>query len=173
MILKDFEAVALAAVLQHVRDAGSLPLRRPSYQQPTFYSRPINETRMPLVPPGGGWTTVLEWEAPKQYISVITSYVATVAESLAAPDCSFRIFVNGAIPSGISIAAGANLFYTGAMPLVPRAMHLAVNELNLFQLQMLNNTLFPRTAMCAVYGWSYPATDIEFGSGAAEGINDA
>lgn len=173
MILKNFEAVALASVLQHVRDAGSMPFRRPSYQQPTFFSLPLNIVRMPLVPPGPGWTPVLEWAAPKQYISVITSYIATVAESLSAPDCSFRMTLNGTELSAVSVVSGANLFYTGQMPLVPRALHLAVNELNVFQLQMRNTTLFPRTAMCAIYGWSYPATEIEFGSGAAEGINDA
>jgi hypothetical protein len=173
-LLKTYEAVAIAAVLQRMRDEGALPVRRPSYEQPTFWSRPLTVTAMPALAPTPAWTDMLVWAAPRQYMTVVTGIVATTVNAPAAAATDFRVVVDGNPVSGIVFAPLANLFKLPQYPVQSRPTMITVAENQTISLQARNNSLFPQVLLLALTGWSYNTINVERGSdgSGSQGVTD-
>jgi hypothetical protein len=177
-LLKPHEAVAIAAVLQTMRDEGALPVRRPSWEQPTFYSKPLTVTGMPLLQPSPGplfdYVDVLRWVAPVQYITVITGYVATTVNNPLTAQVDFQIAVDGGLLQGIALSPAANPFKGALYPVTARPTQIALNETQVFTIRARNLGVIPQTLLLSIQGWSYPTTTIERGSdgSGSQGITD-
>lgn len=173
-LLKTHEAVAIAAVLQTLRDEGALPVRRPSWEQPTYWSRPITITEMPVLGPAAQWVDMLTLRAPVQYISVVTGYIATTATPAATSGVEFQMLLDGALLPHVTIAAAANLFQLPLYPLQRRPTFVALAQNQVLSIQARNLGIIPRQLMLSFTGWSYDTINIERGSdgSGSQGVTD-
>jgi hypothetical protein len=173
-LLQPHEAVAIAAILQTLRDGGALQIRRPSWEQPTYWSRPIIVTKMPVLMPTVDWVDALEWRAPVQFMSVITAFTATTVKTPETSNVTFQLAVNGFPMPAVGLAAAANLFKPALYPVVQRQIFTTVAENQRFTIQAMNTGIIPQTLLLAISGWSYDTRDIERGSdgSGSQGVTD-
>lgn len=175
-LIQPHEAIALAAVLQTMRSEGSLQARKPSWEQPTFFSKPLLITAMPVLPPAVGplfpFTTVLSWRGPVQYVSVITGYTFSLVANPALVNVQFQVTINGALLPGLNFTPGVDLFKGGQYPLTQRKTMITVNENSVLAISAKNLTSVPQTLLLSLTGWSYPTLDAER-SAAGQGVTDA
>lgn len=170
MLLDRTETVVFAALLDHLRNGSGLPVRRPGYAEPTYSSRPICHTGFTILPPDDVWYDVLTWQAPTQYMSVIAEYAASTQEAL--EGTSFRILVNGTIPSAVSLGDGVELSKddTTPWPLKRRRTFFALDPSQVFTIQGRNPGTLPKTALVGIWGWSYDTVNTE--RNPTQGITD-
>lgn len=176
-LLLPHEAVAFAAVLQAMRDEGAMPIRRPSWEQPTYWSRPLTLTAMPALAPTPAvvpWVDVLTWTAPKQYMSVITGFVATTVTNPETANVSFQLVVDGNPISGVELAAAANLFKPALYPVIQRPIFTTIAENQTIAIQAHNFGIIPQVLLLSLTGWSYDTINSERGSdgSGSQGITD-
>lgn len=165
------EALALAAILQEFRSDGALAIRRPSFENPTFWSRPLTHTSIQALAPTATFVPVLEWRAPIQYIATITQYAVATLEPLTSPGVEFQLLFDGALLPGVNLPAGVDVSKGAEWPLWRRPLHLVLNETHLFTIAARNLAAVPKTVLAAIWGWNYDTIDIEFGP--TQGITDA
>lgn len=167
------EMVAVAALLQQFRDGSALPIRQPSFNAPTFLSRPVTATATTAVPPSTVWATFLSYSAPVQFIGVISGYVASSLEPATAPGIEFRVAVDGNVKFILAPGLDPCRLAQSPWPRRPRKTRLFVNEQMTAQLQCRNLGATPRTAVLAFYGWAYDTINIYPEGEARLGITDA
>lgn len=179
-VLDRAEALAIAALVDHIRYGSALPIRRPSYTSPTFLSRPVtatkaipvNPTPITVVDPDPAWTDIVAFTAPVQYFSRISSWGYAV---LGTPDpaMEFRLLLNGTDLSDVTLPDGVNICKADVWPIYPRKICILLNQNDRLVFQARNGGAAPQTVVGAFWGWSYPTTDVEFSSLANKGITDA
>lgn len=165
------EAVAFAAILESLRDGSALPARRPSYTEPTFWSRPLNRTAIVTMVPDPNWTTLLDLLAPAQYISRITNYAVATVQANTIPGVEFRLLQNGQPLTNVTLPAGVEVCKGPTWPLVLRKIDLIATETLSVGIQARNLGAVPFTVLAGFWGWDYNTIEIELGR--TQGITDA
>lgn len=158
--LLPYESVALAAICKAMRGS-NMQFREPSYNYPSFWSRPIYTTNYLAVPPNSGWTTLVTVVGLQQYVAIIRQYVATTLGSVAASGLLFRMLINGLPGTDIDLAAGVEFNKLGAnsYPIVPRNIFLPVNQTQRVEIQVFNPTAMQQIAIGLLAGWYIDAVD--------------
>lgn len=165
------EAVAFAATLESLRDGSALPVRRPSYSEPTFWSRPLNQTAIVVMPPDPNWVTLVDLLAPTQYLTRITEYAVATAQANTVPGVEFRLLQNGSPLTNVTLPAGVEVCKGATWPLVLRKIDLIATETLSVGIQARNLGLLPFTVLAGFWGWNYNTIEIELGR--TQGITDA
>ncbi len=174
MLLVDrTEATVFAALLQSLREGSALPIRRPSYTEPTYSSRPIAATAAVPIPVDGAWHDVLVLPVPIQYFNVVTDYAIATQEALTDPGVTFRMLLNGSPLPSVSFPAGIDLCKVDGdpWPLHRRPTWITFAPPDVLSIQAMNAAAVPKTALAAFWGWSYDTINSERGS-TGEGITD-
>ncbi len=175
-MLTKTEAITIGAFLASL-EGSNLPIRRPSYTEPSFWSRPIFVTRSRPIPANTDWADYLVVTGLKQYIAVVTHYAATSVGDFALSGLEFRYRLDGSIlPLGaVDLTPGIERNKTGPMvyPVIPRKLYQPVLETERLVLQVRNPTGIQRVAVGAMYGWYFDSIDSTMFSGAESGIADA
>lgn len=150
------EAVAFTAFLQSLRGS-NLPIRRPSFNQPAFWSLPIFLTKPRPVPAGTAWVDFLSVSGVPHYIAVITHFVASSVGDSNINGLQWRFLLNGAGLTGTSFAAGQELNKVGpnTYPVKYRSIYQPVTEIQTLTLQVQNLTGLQCMAVAALVGWWY------------------
>jgi hypothetical protein len=154
------ELVAVAALLRQLRDGSALPVRQPSFNAPTFLSKPLTITQTAAVPVSATWTDFLQYSAPVQFIGVISSYVASSLEPISAPGIEFRVAVNEAVKFSLAPGVDPCRLASSPWPRRPRKVRIFVNEQMTAKIQCRNLGAVPRTAILAFFGWAYDTINI-------------
>ena len=154
------EAVAVSAFMQALRGS-NLPIRRPSFNQQSFWSRPIFLTKPRPVSANTPWEDFLSISGVPHYIAVITHFVATTVGDSNINGLQYRFLLNGALLSGTQFAAGQELNKVGpnTYPVKYRPIYQPVTEIQTLTLQVQNLTGLQRTAVAALVGWHYETMD--------------
>ncbi len=171
--LLDYEKQAVRDFVDSLPEA-NLPWRRPSYNDPTFWSKPLVQ---PYIRPLGNstlWTTVLDLSGNLALTAYVNGYTATTFGDAALSDVEFRIVLNGALVSSMSLLQNVEYNKTGPsiFPVIPRETSFIVRFNNRLQLQARNNNVAPRYIIAAFYGWYFDDSnpgEINF----REGMTDA
>jgi hypothetical protein len=173
-LLQTHEAVAIAAVLQTMRDDGALPVRRPSHEQPTYWSRPLTYTGMPPLAPNAAWADMLRWTAPKQFMTIITGIVATTTTNPVTAGVEFRVTIDGNPLQNVVFAPAANLFKPPQYPVIKRPTMISIAENQVIAIQARNLGVLPQVLLLALTGWSYDTINVERGSdgSGSQGVTD-
>jgi hypothetical protein len=154
------ETVALAAICKALRGS-NLQVRQPSYNYPSFWSRPIYKTNYLAVPPNAPWRTLVLVTGLPQYVGILRQFVATSLGSVALTGLRFRFLVNGQPDSNIQLLPGVEYNKDGgnSYPIIPRNFFLPVNETQRVEIQVENPTNVQQIAIGLLAGWYMDSMD--------------
>lgn len=155
----DFE-VALGESVRRVLELSTVPGRRPSHQQPTFWSRPLTPTKIEPVA-NGGWTNFLVLRGIPGFVYRVSQYVATVYGDAALSSVDFRFVLDGTLPPNMEFASGIDLnkIAVTSFPVVRQSTFFYVGEQNRLILQVRNNNVFQQMVIAGFFGWQYTSAD--------------
>jgi hypothetical protein len=158
--LLPYEAVAFAGICKALRGS-NLQTRMPSYQMPSFWSRPIYKTNYVPIPNNTDWTDLVAYSGTPQYLGIIKQYACTTLGDLATSGLLFRMMFNGQPMANVALAAGVEINKDGpnTYPLVLRNIFLPVNETQRVSIQVKNPTGVQAIAMGVLCGWAMQAVD--------------
>lgn len=158
--LLPYESVALAAICKAMRGS-NLQVRQPSYNYPSFWSRPIYKTKYLALPPNQGWQTLVLVTGLPQYVGILRQFVATSLGDVATSGLLFRMLINGIPSQDVQFAAGVefNKESAGSYPIIPRDFFLPVNETQRVEIQAWNPTAIQQIAIGMLAGWYIDARD--------------
>lgn len=139
----------------------NLPWRQPSFNDPTFWSRPLNETAIRPIDGSSGWETLLDIKGSTAYTACVEQYVAAPFGSALLADMDFRFVLNGSLVSTMSLQNGIEFHKTGpsTFPCVPRRTFFTLRFFDRLQLQVRNNSATAQYAIGAFYGWYFNDTN--------------
>ncbi len=145
----------IAKIKQTLRDS-NLPFRRPSNEQPTFWSYPVCETDIvPLA--AGGWTQILRLHGLPQFTQRVDKYVATTFGDQTLSGVEFRFLFNGTLAPNMTLANGVdhNKITASTFPVVFQSTSFLVEESDVLVLQARNTGVFQQLVCAALTGWRY------------------
>jgi hypothetical protein len=159
-VLEKHEAVALVGIVKMMRGS-NLQVRAPSYTQPSYWSRPLFQTRMRPILANTDWQDFLVVRGRPQYVAIVKQYVATSVGPLDVSGLEFRFLMDGNPLTSVTLTAGVERNKDGpfAYPVVPRDIFLPVNETQTLSLQVKNPTVFQRSAVGQLSGWLIDSMD--------------
>src|SRR5690606_10965016 len=170
------EAVALGAFLTSLQGS-NLPIRRPSWTDPSFWSLPLIKTKVRPIAAGATWADFLTVSGEPQYIAVVSHYTVTTVGDPAVAGLEFRLRLNGMpLPlDAVQLAPGVEFGKTSptSYPTIPRELFQPVLQTQELALQVRNPTLVQRMAIGAFWGWYYESLDSEVFTGAEQGMTDS
>lgn len=167
------EAFALGGVMLALRGS-NVQMRRPSWNNPNFWSRCLTHQLARPLPSGSPMQTFLEIKGLYNYVAIIDKLVMTVAGATAGSGVRFQILADGSpvpftnYPSGVELNKDAPTVY----PVIPRPWYLPVLEGQTIQIQAENLGPFQRIILVGAYGWYYSTVDATT-TGADNGVTDA
>lgn len=158
--LLPYEAVAFAGICKALRGS-NLQTRRPSYETPPFWSRPIYNTIYVPIPNNTDWTDLVSYAGQPQYVGIIRQYACTTLGDLSASGLLFRMTFNGQPMANVVLAAGVEINKDGSntYPIVMRNIFLPVNETQRVAIQVKNPTGIQAIAIGALAGWAMQSVD--------------
>lgn len=158
--LETYEAVAIAAICKALRGS-NLQVRQPTYNYPSFWSRPIYATKYLTVPGNSGWQSLIIVAGLPQYVGILRQYVATSLGNLAASGLAFRFLINGQPDTNIQLTQGVefNKDAANSYPIIPRNFFLPVNETQRVELQVQNTGGVQQVAIGLLAGWYMDSRD--------------
>jgi hypothetical protein len=147
----------------------SIPIRNPAWQDPTFWSYPLNETRTRPVPANSGWLNYIVIDlrlqqgfAPEDYTIRLKGFVATGQVDPATSGLEYR-FVRGGqmLPTQEfditdNIERHLERSFPFPYPCFHRRLMLLVTNDSQIVLQVRNASGTPRLAFASLYGYYYP-----------------
>lgn len=171
MDLQPYERQAFETIVRAL-PTSNMPVRRPSFNDPTFWSRPLVLTKIEPVA-AGGWVDFLVLPGILNYVYVVNKYVADSFGDNALSGLEFRLVFDGTIPPNFSILPGAEHHKqpVTAFPLVPQKTFFLVEENDNLILQVRNTGVFQQLVCCAFYGYAYNTYMTE--KNWREGVTDA
>jgi hypothetical protein len=171
-LLDHTEATAIAAVWQSLHDGSAMPINRPSWTDPSLFSKPITQTAIVVAPPSTSWLTILSYTVPTQYFASIKQFAVATFEALD-PAMQFRVMVDGVVPQGVSYPVGVDLCKdsTNPWPLFRRDFPIVLNQPQRITIEALNGGMMPQTVIAGLWGWTYPSIATERTD--TSGVNDA
>lgn len=152
----DVQEQGIIGALQAALRNSNVPFRRPSNEQPTFWSYPICRTKIePLQ--AGGWTNFLMVKGLTGTTHRINNYVATTFGDQTLSGVQFRFVFNGTFAPNMDLANGVDHNKTSAssFPVVPQSTFFLVEEKDSLILQARNTGTFQQLVCGALLGWRY------------------
>lgn len=152
------EAVALSGFLLAWQKS-NLPLRRPSWNRPTFWSRTVTKQIARPVAAGTAMADFLSVSGLPGYVAVVDRLTMT---AVGAPtDIQFQVVVNGAPVPATSYPVGIELNKTASTtyPAIPREFYYPVLETETLTVRVANLGALQRTILVGIYGWFYSTVD--------------
>lgn len=151
----------------------NLPWRQASFNNPTFWSKPLVLTAALPINPGSTWTDVFDLRGRTSSTGLVNSYTATSFGDASIDDLEYRFVFNGALPPFVSFVSGVEYSKSApaTFPVIPRQTFFTVRPIDRLQLQVRNNSAAPRYLIAALYGWFFDdnnAYEINY----REGITD-
>lgn len=166
------EAEVFAALANIANNSQFLTVR-PVWDSPSYWAKPITNTKVRLVAPNVRWTDFLTHTTDVITSAVIKQYVATVEGDSETSGIEFRMFQNNGILDGVEFVPGQEKFKTdpNEYPVVPRALPIVIDNGGSLTLQVRNTGPLERRVIAAFYGWSYMGYAIA-GTGDKSGLVD-
>lgn len=160
-------------VLANIANNSQFLTVRPVWDSPSYWSKPITDTKIRLVNPSLVWTDFLQHTTDGITSAVIKKYVATVEGDAETSGIQFRMFQNDGILEGVEFVPGQEKFKTAPneYPVVYRPLPIVLDNGGSLTLQVRNTGIFPRRVIAAFYGWSYMGYAIA-GTGDKSGLVD-
>jgi hypothetical protein len=153
-VLLGMGATALA-----MRD-GFLPIRRPSVNQPPFFSLPLNLTRTRIIPKNTpNWTVALAVPSREQYVPVINAYSLGINRSLVNSGVEFRFQFNGGDLPEVDLLTDAELCRDGSWPLYRKTFFQVVPFGQRFTVEVRNLSFTNHIYLIGLFGYYYPSVD--------------
>ncbi len=158
--LLPYEAVAIAAICKGMRGS-NMQFREPTFNYPSFWTRPLYATNYLAVAPNTGWQTLVSVSGLPQYVGIINQYVATAFGDVAASGLIFRFLFNGIPMTDVTLAAGIdfNKDSPTSYPVIPREIFIPVNQTQTVEIQVANPTAVQQIAIGLLGGWYMDARD--------------
>ncbi len=154
--LLDYEKQAVHDLLKALPDS-NLPWRQPSFNDPTFWSKPLVKTAIQPLDAGSGWTNILTLISKDIFTALVNGYVATTFGDAALSDVEFRFVYNNRLVSSTSILPNAehHKLSSTSFPCIPQSTFFTVRETDRLQIQARNTNAAARMVICAFYGWYF------------------
>lgn len=172
--LEPYEQAALLDIVKAMRGS-NVPVRRPSWNLPTFWSRSLTKTVAIPLDASSSWSTILEVTGLNAYTGVVTGYTATAFAPADIANVEFRIAQNGALVPSVSLASGVetNRESGAQFPTFPRSIYFLLQKpTDSLWIQARNNGTLQQMVLCGVFGWYFDnANQAEIGT--LEGLTDA
>lgn len=170
--LLDYEKQALRD-LADALPVINVPWRQASFNNPTFWSKPLVITSAVPVNPGSTWTDVIDLFGRAASSALVNGYTATCFGDAAIDDLEYRFLYNGSLPPFVTILPGVEYNKTGPsiFPVIPRETFFIVRPIDRLQLQVRNNSASPRYSIAALYGWFFDDNN-PYEINVREGITD-
>lgn len=165
------EAVALSGFLLAWQKS-NLPLRRPSWNRPTFWSRTVTQQIARPVPAGTAMADFLSVSGLPGYVAIVDRLVMTAVGPTTGLE--FEVAVNGNRVPATNYPAGVDLNKAGptTYPTLPRKFYQPVLSTETLTIRVANTGGLQRTVLAGIYGWFYATVDAtDFG--ADNGVTDA
>jgi len=167
------EAFALGGLMIALQRS-NVQMRRPSWNDPTFWSRCLTKQLARPLPAGSPMQTMLTVKGLLNYVAIIDQLTMTVVGPTAGTGIRFQVLLNGGpvpftnYPSGIELNKDAPTVY----PVIPRPWYLPVLETDTIEIQAENLGGLQRTVLVGAYGWYYSTVDATTTAG-DNGITDS
>ncbi len=174
MELERYEQAALDSIVQAMRSS-NIPVRRPSWNDPTFWSRPLTKTVIIPLSTDTAFSTVLEVRGLNGYTGVVTGYVATSYTPMDLSSVDFRLAYKGALIPTVELASGVerNRESGTQFPTFPQQTFFILdNDQSTLWIQARNNNVLQQTLLLSVYGWYFDNQN-QAERGTLEGMTDA
>lgn len=167
--------------MQRVIDSVSVPVREPSYNDPSFWSEALTITRTRIIPGRSGWLDYLTVTPKEGYPRVIKSYVATPYEQTAGlPSLmEFRWVRRQTIEDTTQIILDPGVerhvdrYESEPWPAFFRKVRFYADDTSRFALQVRNRSRRAERAIAAVTGWYYPELQSPGEITSQQGVTDA
>lgn len=147
---------------------GSIPLREPVYNRPTFWSYPLNEMRARIVPPTTAFVDFIviqmgRGRAPVGYSAKFQYWVMTGLNDPATSGITFRFLVNGSPFDPATFGITSNIDQCvervnapNPWPAQPQRFNMLITNDRQIRLQVRNTSGINQRAFAALYGYYYP-----------------
>lgn len=161
----------IKSVVAMVTEEVTYPLRRPSYQDPSFWAIPLTLTKALPVPAGGGWVDFLEIPRRDGHKIVIKEYTA---DGMNSGVFEFRWIVGGMLKFAPTPGPERHLDRAALnpYPASPRETFILATANQRVVLQARNTSVAEEQCFAQVYGWYYPSLHSPNEFTAQEGIDD-
>ena len=172
-ILQQFD-VALRQ-FQETLKLGSLPVRRPATQDPTFWGTPINQYKIEPLNQSALWTNFHTLLMKDGFTATVTSLVATTFGNSNTANVEFRLIRNGQLMSNFDFAQGAEYNkqqINGGFPTQGRWTNIILQRSETLVLQVRNSNVTPQLILAGFNGF-YSDTPDSASQGLAAGVVDA
>jgi hypothetical protein len=136
----------------------NVPFRRPSWNDPSWWSRPLNSTIIIPLSGGSAWSDILTIRGRNNYGARVTGYVATTYGAADVADVDFRFVYNGALISTIDFVSTVerNRETPTMFPTFPQKFFFLLNlQTDVLTIQAKNNGTYQQLLMCAFYGYYF------------------
>ncbi len=146
------------ALMRLLRNS-NIPMRLPSWSNPTFWSRPLIETKMLPIEASSSWQDIVSVAGLNNYSGAITGFTATPLGDASLSQVSFRFVYQGKLLSQISLGAPTfenNRQNALLFPTFPQSLYMIVERPDtILKIQALNSGVFQQTVLCAFFGYYY------------------
>lgn len=152
-----------------------IPIRRPSFNKPSFWSRALNITRARPVEDDPLWQDFLVVKAEDLHPRVIKRFVVTSQNEGAV---SWRFARNNTLPDqdsfNINTVVEKNLdrFAANPYPCNWRDVYIRLEDDDIFRIQVLNTSGQKQLCFAGVQGWYYPQLRSPSEISRSEGMTD-
>ncbi len=147
---------ALSDAIDHALRSSNVPGRRPTHEQPAFWSRPLSPTSIrPLA--AGGWTDMLELKGQQGFFTRVSGYVATTFGDQTISGVQFRFVLNGGLPVNMSLADNVdhNKISPSTFPIVWQKTFFLLGDFDRLLIQARNTGVFQQLVCAGLIGWIF------------------
>lgn len=145
----------------------AIPLREPSTARPTYWSKPLLYAKTRPVPVGATWLDYLVVQsgvglAPARHMGIITRWVATGLLDPAVTGLEYRMTINGSLimPAAFTLPPGiernVDRVHAQPWPVQPQQIYIALQNTQVFRLQVRHTSVVPVVAIASLTGWFAP-----------------
>ncbi len=173
-MLEAYEQAALDSIVKAMRSS-NVPVRRPSWNEPTFWSRSLTKTLPIPLAPSTSWSTILTVEGLSGYTGIVEGYTATPFAPAAIAAVDFRLAYNGALIPSVDFVSNVerNRETPTLFPTFQQDTYFILdNPQTSLWIQARNNSAVQQMILCGFFGWYFDNMN-QAERGTLEGMTDA
>jgi hypothetical protein len=152
MLTDPAEIIATGAAIAGLRYR-NVPLRRPSYAKPTFWSLALGKTKIRPVAANLDYVPYLDIPSKVQYIGIVNAFALATEETTATPLLWRWRLDDGEIGT---MSINAEVCKRGVYPVQMRKTFLAIPEGSTLHIEVRIPSAGSLTAIAGFSGWYYP-----------------
>jgi hypothetical protein len=156
LTLLPYEQLALAT-FKNALIRSSLPFRRPSNTDPTWWSNTLTKTAIAPLSSSQGWTNVLNLQGIPGWTWRIEKYVTTVVGDATLAGIQWRFILNGTIAPYMTIPTGVDVNKIGPniWPVVPAETFFLIEQKDNLIIQAKSTNIIQQMVVAGLFGWQY------------------